>query len=114
MGSKQKNRSGKRIFLIVLIILVTTLGGALLFYSNGIGATSMTSKNVTVTIKQGSTSYEVLEQLDEAGLVNSRLAGRIYMKFCAPDNFKANVYAFNKNMTLEEIIRATTDRKSVV
>ena len=54
MGSKQKNRSGKRIFLIVLIILVTTLGGALLFYSNGIGATSMTSKNVTVTIKQGS------------------------------------------------------------
>ena len=106
MGSKQKNRSGKRIFLIVLIILVTTLGGALLFYSNGIGATSMTSKNVTVTIKQGSTSYEVLEQLDEAGLVNSRLAGRIYMKFCAPDNLKANVYAFNKNMTLEEIIRA--------
>ena len=55
----------------------------MLFYLNGIDTTSMTSKNVTVTIKQGNTSYEVLEQLDEAGLVNSRLAGRIYMKFCA-------------------------------
>lgn len=97
----------KKIILIIFIILLLLAGGTALFawnyYNKGIGPVSEESEEVMVVIEQGQSAYSILNTLDEAGLVNDVLCGKIYLKLNGAGNLQANPYVLNKNMSLEEL-----------
>ncbi len=97
----------KKIILSIIIILFLLGGAGVLFawtyYNNGIKAVSTESEEVIVVIEPGQSAYSILNTLDEAGLVNDVLCGKVYLKLNEVGNLQANSYILNKNMSLEEL-----------
>lgn len=92
---------------IILIIIGAVVGialiGSILFYNHGISAVSSKDEEVIVKIESGTSASQMLEALDEAGLVNNKFCGKLFLKFNHFDNLQANTYIFHKNMSLSEI-----------
>ncbi len=104
---KADKKGGMKIIVIILAIIVVLLGGGLFFYVYGISATDPgNQEDVIVTVESGSGAQQILNQLDEAGLVQNQLCGRVYLKLSSPDSLQANTYVFNKSMTLTEMFGA--------
>ena len=97
----------KKIILSIIVILFLLGGAGVLFawtyYNNGIKAVSKESEEVIVTVEPGQSAYSILNTLDEAGLVNNVLCGKIYLKLNEVGNLQANSYILNKNMSIEEL-----------
>ncbi len=97
----------KKIILSIIIILFLLGGAGALFawtyYNNGIKAVSQESEEVVVVVEPGQSAYSILNTLDEAGLVNDVLCGKIYLKLNEVGNLQANSYRLNKNMSIEEL-----------
>lgn len=94
-------KSQKIIIGIVISILVIGLS-SVFFYFNGLKA--VTSKNEEVLVDISGSTSNILNQLDEAGLLKNKMAATIYTKLHSYE-FKANVYVLNKNMDLETILK---------
>lgn len=98
-----------KIILIIFAVLVVLGVAAGLFawnyYKEGIAPVSDKSKEVIVTVENGQTATSVLYTLDEAGLVNDVLCGKVYLKLNDVGNLQANSYILNENMSLEEIFQ---------
>ncbi len=98
-----------KIILIIFAVLIVLGVAAGLFawnyYKEGIAPVSDKSKEVIVTVENGQTATSVLYTLDEAGLVNDVLCGKIYLKLNDVGNLQANSYKLNENMSLEEIFK---------
>ena len=97
----------KKIILSIIIILFLLGGAGVLFawtyYNNGIKAVSKESEEVIVVIEPGQSAYSILNTLDEAGLVNDVLCGKIYLKLNEVGNLQSNSLRLNKNMSIEEL-----------
>lgn len=98
-----------KIILIIFAVLIVLGVAAGLFawnyYKQGIASVSDKSKEVIVTVENGQTATSVLYTLDQAGLVNDVLCGKIYLKLNDVGNLQANSYKLNENMSLEEIFK---------
>ena len=98
-----------KIILIIFAVLIVLGVAAGLFawnyYKEGIGPVSDKSKEVIVTVENGQTATSVLYTLDEAGLVNDVLCGKVYLKLNDVGNLQANSYKLDENMSLEEIFK---------
>lgn len=105
--SKKGRKFGKGKALLIAIAVILIAG--IVFYVSGTGAASDVSEDVSVTIEQGSLASEVLDTLDEAGLVKNKFCAKIYMKLHSGDSPQANSYAFNRSMRLSEIMNAMAD-----
>lgn len=99
----------KKIIGIISGIIVVLIVGMIIFYNVGISATSSKDEEVIVTIEQGSTASQMLNTLDEAGLVKNKLCGQIFLKLNHYDNLQANTYVLNKNMSLSQIFSVIED-----
>ncbi len=105
--AKQEKKGKAKIILLVLAVMVILLAGGLFFYVHGISATDPgNKKEVAVTVESGTGVLQILNQLDDAGLVQNKLCGKVFIKLSSPKNIQANTYVFNKNMTLTEIFDA--------
>ena len=94
------------IIFAVLIVLGVSAGiFAWNYYKEGIAPVSDKSKEVIVTVENGQTATSVLYTLEEAGLVNDVLCGKVYLKLNDVGNLQANSYILNENMSLEEIFQ---------
>lgn len=93
----------KKIFYIGIVIIVVFILGSVLFYNFGVSAVSSKDEEVIVQIKQGSSSTQILNSLDEAGLVNNKICGKLFIKLNQYDHLQANTYIFSKNMSLKDI-----------
>ena len=98
-----------KIILIIFAVLIVLGVAAGLFawnyYKEGIAPVSDKSKEVIVTVENGQTATSVLYTLEEAGLVNDVLCGKVYLKLNDVGNLQANSYILNENMSLEEIFQ---------
>lgn len=102
-----KKNGKSRTLVVVLAILVVLLAGGLIFYVHGISAADPGNKDkVVVTVESGTSVLQILNQLDEAGLVQNKFCGKLLVKFSSPDQIQANTYVLNKDMTLTEILNA--------
>lgn len=99
----------KKIIGIITGIIVVLIVGMIIFYNVGISATSSKDEEVIVMIEQGSTASQMLDTLDEAGLVKNKLCGQIFLKLNHYDNLQANTYVLNKNMSLSQIFSVIED-----
>lgn len=93
----------KKIIGIISGIAVVLIVAMIVFYNVGISSASSKDEEVIVTIEQGSTASQMLDVLDEAGLVKNKLCGKIFLKLNHYDNLQANTYVLNKNMSLSKI-----------
>ena len=102
---KKSTRIILTIFAVLIVLGIAAGLFAWNYYKEGIAPVSDKSKEVIVTVENGQTATSVLYTLDEAGLVNNVLCGKIYLKLNDVENLQANSYILNKNMSLEEIFK---------
>ena len=105
---KRRKRRKRRIniivtLLIILILIVAGIASAGIFYKDSIKAVSKESEEVTVKIESGMGAYQVLDKLDESGLIKNKAAAKLYIKLNHINNAQANTYILNKTMSLKEI-----------
>ncbi|WP_050636375.1 endolytic transglycosylase MltG [Candidatus Stoquefichus sp. SB1] len=102
-------KNKKIIFIVIGIIIAVALLGSFFFYNSGISAVSSKSEEVIVKIESGSSATQMLDTLDQAGLVNNKMCGKIFLKLNHFDNLQANTYILNKNMSLSKIFSIIED-----
>lgn len=103
---KEKKKGTPKLAVIILAILVLVLAGGLIFYLHGISATeSGNTEDIVITVESGTGTLQILDQLDEAGLVRNLFCGKVFVKLSSPE-IQANTYVLNKDMTLTAIFRA--------
>ncbi|MCD8027627.1 MAG: endolytic transglycosylase MltG [Erysipelotrichaceae bacterium] len=96
-------KNKKKIIGIIIGVIIVIAVGAYFYYQNGISAVSSNDEEVIVDIEEGTSASGILDVLDNAGLVNDKLCGKIFLKLNTYDNLQANSYVLNKNMSLKEI-----------
>ena len=102
---KNSKLTTKKILIIAAAVIVVLIIAAFAFLKMGTGAVSSSNTDeVTVEIVSGSGSYDIINSLDEAGLIKSKTAAKIYVRLFAPDTLQANTYVLNKSMSLSEML----------
>ena len=102
-------KSDKKIRTIVIVIAaaVILLLAGLAVYGSGLGPVDKSDDEpITVTIPQGSGAMNIIDILDETGLVKNKTMAKIHMKLGGYDSLQANTYIFSKDMCLKEILKA--------
>ena len=105
---KRRKKRKKRIntlitFIIILIILAGVASSAVLFYKDNVSAVSKTSEEVTIKISSGMGAYQVIDLLEENGLIKNKKAARLFIRINNVQNIKANTYLLDKTMSLKDI-----------
>lgn len=99
----------KKIVMITGVVIAIFIIGSIIFYNIGISAVSSKDEEVLVHIEKGSGSSQILNALDDAGLVNNKLCAQIFLKLHSYDHLQANTYIFNKNMSISEMFDIMND-----
>ena len=100
-------KSDKKIRTIVIAIAaaVILLLAGLAVYGSGLGPVDKSDDEpITVTIPQGSGAMNIIDILDETGLVKNKTMAKIHMKLGGYDSLQANTYIFSKDMGLKRDI----------
>lgn len=92
----------KLIIIIGVILVVIVLLIVLYFY--GLRAVSKSDEVITFTVLPGEGKMDIINSLDEAGLIKSKISAYIYVGIHQGLNLQAGEYELNKNMSLEEIL----------
>ena len=104
MEVKNSNRKLKGIILVLAVLLTICAAGGFMMFKSGVEAVSAESKEVIVTVENGSGYYQIIDALNEAGLIKNTTMAKVYVKVFAPDNLQANTYVLNQNMDLETML----------
>ena len=92
----------KLIIIIGVILVVIILLIGLYFY--GLTAVSKDTGIIQFTISSGEGKTDIIDHLDQEGLVKSKIAAYIYVALHRNLNLQAGDYELSPNMSLEEIL----------
>lgn len=93
------------IVLTVLLLLVLIAGGgAVWWYSTSLQAPSTAPENVTVEIAEGETTDQLLDDLQEKGLIRSKEAAKIYLRLNSGLSHYAGRYELSTGMDARELL----------
>lgn len=98
-------KNKKNIFIAIVSIVVIALTSLIFYYKNGISAVSSSKEEVVVKIESGMNATQMLEQLNQSGLVKNQTCAKVFLKLNHFDNLQANTYIFHKDMSLLEIFK---------
>jgi len=102
-----KENKKMRIAVIAVVAAVVLLAAALLIYNSGLGpADKGNDEPITVNIPAGSGAVNIIDILDEKGLVKNPSIAKIHVRLGGYDSLQANTYIFSKDMGLKEILKA--------
>lgn len=102
-----KNNKKAAIAIIAAAIAILILAVGFTVYSSGLGPSDKTDDEpITVNIPQGSGAMNIIDILDENGLIKNLTMAKIHMKIGGYDSLQANTYIFSKDMGLKEILKA--------
>lgn len=93
----------KRLIIIIGVILVVVLIMILLYFY-GLTAVSKEDKVVAFSISSGEGKTEIIDKLDEKGLIKSKISAYIYVALHRNLNLQAGDYELKTNMSLKEIL----------
>lgn len=102
---KKNKKAAIAIIAAAIAILILAVGFTV--YSSGLGPADKTDDEpITVNIPQGSGAMNIIDILNENGLIKNLTMAKIHMKICGYDSLQANTYIFSKDMGLKEILKA--------
>lgn len=102
---KKNKKAAIAIIAAAIAILILAVGFTV--YSSGLGPADKTDDEpITVNIPQGSGAMNIIDILDENGLIKNLTMAKIHMKIGGYDSLQANTYIFSKDMGLKEILKA--------
>ena len=104
MKEKDSKKTGKWIAILLLIVIIVCCITGVSLFQSGTGAVSAESEEVVVAIENGSGYYQIIEALDQAGLIKNKTMAKLYVRFFGPENPQANTYVLDKSMDLETIL----------
>lgn len=93
----------KKLIIIIGVILVVILIMVLLYFY-GLTAVSKEDKVVAFSISSGEGKTEIIDKLDEKGLIKSKISAYIYVALHRNLNLQAGDYELNTNMSLKAIL----------
>lgn len=94
----------KKILVVILSILAIIILGSCIFYNINLKAVSSNSNEIDFMVESGSTYYNIIPKLKDAGLIRNELCFKLYIKFNKVNDLEAGTYKLNKNMSVSEII----------
>lgn len=110
--SNTKKKDKSKSIVIILAILVILLAGAFGFYLYGTAAADPGNKDeIIVVVEPGTGALVILDQLNEAGLVNNMFCGKVFVKVSSP-NVMAGTFKFSKDLTLTKMFTAMEEMDS--
>ncbi len=114
-----KANKGSYLWLWILLILLTAviaLGlGGVMVGMRWLSPVSLSSEKIDVVISRGSSSTKVGRQLQEAGIIHSDLAFRIYSRYRGLDKkIQAGLYTLDRSWTLQKIVAELLNNPSGV
>ena len=92
-----------KIIIIACLLLIILTATPIIWYNSSLGAVSSESTPVAVDIEIGSGSDLIATKLEEAGVIQSKFAFKLYIKLNHVDGLQAGSYQLNKNMNVKEI-----------
>ena len=104
METKNSKKKFTGIIIVLAVLLIVCAAGGFLLFNSGIGPVSADSEEIIVTVESGSGYYQIIDALDEAGLIKNKTMAKVYVKVFAPDNLQANTYVLNQNMDLKTML----------
>lgn len=93
----------KKLLTIIIGVVIAISISLVVFYTSGIGAVSSSKEKVIVVVEKGKGSSQILDVLDEAGLVKNKLAAKLFLKLNEYDHLQANTYVFSESMSIKEM-----------
>ncbi len=94
----------KKKFIIIIGVILVVILIMVLLYFYGLTAPSKTDKTVTFHISSGEGKADIIDKLDEAGLIKSKISAYIYVAIHHKLNLQAGDYELHTNMSLKEIL----------
>lgn len=96
----------KLIIILAIVALLLVIAGAIpvIWYNTNISAASQDTEKRKVEIEIGSSNDTIASILENAGIIKSKLAFKIYSKLNKVDGLQAGVYYLSPSMELDEII----------
>lgn len=93
------------IFVVLIIIFVVGVVVANSIYKSLLKPVQSNSEKVIVSISEGSGISAIAQQLEKEGVIKSANAFKVYVKLNSTITMQAGKYEFDKNMSVEEIIK---------
>ena len=84
--------------ILVVIILLIAL------YFLGLTAVSKDNKTILFTVNTGESKTDIIDSLDEKGLIKSKISAYIYVFLHRNMNLQAGEYELSESMSLKEIL----------
>ncbi len=101
---KKKNGLRRGLFIIIIVLAIIVIGGG--YYTLGLRAVDPSSSEaVAVEIPSGSGASQIVEILDEAGLVRNKTCAKINARIGGYDSLQANTYILTKDMSFQQIMK---------
>lgn len=100
----KKKKGGFLPVLILVLAILVAFGG---FYTLGLRPVEPGNEDdVVVDIPNGTGASQIVEILDEAGLVKNKLCAKINTKIGGYKSLQASTYVFNRGMAFPQIMKA--------
>lgn len=108
---RRRGRTGIWIILVVLIVIAAGIG----YGWNAMQPTATSDQVVPYTLKQGTSTATVADELAQNGLIKNALAFKVYLKMKSEGSeFKAGDYEFTPGLTYDQIITKLDNAEVVV
>ncbi len=96
--------------ILLVCVLITVVGG-LLYYKSQIGPVSNSDEKITFIVEQGDNYYTIGKSLKEKGLIKSEDIYKIYLKLNNPkEELKVGEYYLSPNMDIKTIIKTLSGK----
>ena len=112
--NKPHRSVGKRIVLIAIVAVLIGLLGAVLAYNRQLRPVSSQSEEVLFTVASGASANQVIEDLEEAGLIRSSWATRISVRLSGLTQVKAGTYQLDRSWDVRQIFEVLNDSRGAL
>lgn len=116
MPTRQTRRKVNPVRMIVLVILMFAIIagiGSAIYITRGLKATGNGDKKIVLTIEEGETFSELLNDMQEKGLIRSSSVAKMYSKIKHETNYVAGTFELNNGMSLSEILSYVSNASNV-
>ena len=101
------------VFAVLILLAIIAAAGTIIWYQSNISAiydvkcTTKECESQKFVVAQGESAQQIATKLEQAGLIKSALAFRIYLMVQAENkNLLPGEYQFSKNMPVEQIVKS--------